>query len=366
MEFGAGFVADDIVGHELTHGVTDYTSGLFYYYQSGAINEAMSDVFGEFVDQTNGRGNDSPAVRWLIGEDLSFGPARNMADPPAYGQPDRMQSSLYYSDAEDQGGVHTNSGIANKAAYLLTDGGTFNGHVVGAIGLAKTARVFYVANTTLLTSGSDYADLYDALQQACTASIGIGGMTSGDCVQVAQAVAATEMDLQPVTGAAVPDAPVCSAGATPVDLFADGFEAGAPGWSTTVSVGSNAWTLATGYAKTGSYSLWGEDLDTASASQVAMTTGVALPAGQAYLRFAQAFEFESSGTTDYDGGVVEYSVDGGTTWLDAGPLFVDNSYNGTIAAGYGNPLAGRSGFTRREPRVHVQPPRPGLARGDRR
>ena len=345
MEFGQGFVIDDIVGHELTHGVTDYTSGLYYYYQSGAINEAMSDVFGEFIDQTNGRGNDSPAVRWLIGEDLSFGPGRNMANPPAYDQPDRMQNSVYYSGADDQGGVHTNSGIANKAAYLLTDGGTFNGHVVGAIGLAKTARVFYVANSTLLTSGSDYADLYDALQQACTASIGTGGITSGDCAQVAQAVAATEMDLQPITGAAVPDAPVCSAGTTPVDLFFAGFEGGAPGWSTANPVGSNAWTYTTGYAKTGSQSLWGQDLGSTSLSQVMMDAGVALPAGASYLRFDHAYQFEAGIISYYDGGVVEYTVDDGTTWVDAALLFVDGPYNGTISASYGNPLGGRSGFT---------------------
>jgi hypothetical protein len=161
-----------------------------------------------------------------------------MADPPAFGQPDRMQSILYESGADDQGGVHTNSGVGNKAAFLLTDGGTFNGHTVGAIGLEKTARIFYVVETTLLTSGSDYADLADDLQQACTASIGTAGITSGDCAQVAEAVAATEMSLQPVTGAAVPDAPVCPAGATPVDLFFDDFDGTTAG--PLASPGSNA------------------------------------------------------------------------------------------------------------------------------
>ncbi len=54
--------ADDVVGHELTHGITQFTSNLFYYYQSGAINESLSDVFGEFIDQLNGQGTDSAAV----------------------------------------------------------------------------------------------------------------------------------------------------------------------------------------------------------------------------------------------------------------------------------------------------------------
>ena len=71
MVYGAGFAsADDVVGHELTHGVTESTSNLFYYYQSGAINESFSDVWGEFIDQTNGAGTDTARVKWLIGEDI--------------------------------------------------------------------------------------------------------------------------------------------------------------------------------------------------------------------------------------------------------------------------------------------------------
>ena len=63
MVYGAGFAAaDDVVGHELTHGFTNFTSNLFYYYQSGAINESLSDVFGEIVDQTNDAGTDTPGV----------------------------------------------------------------------------------------------------------------------------------------------------------------------------------------------------------------------------------------------------------------------------------------------------------------
>jgi len=66
MVYGDGMVADDIVGHELSHGVTQYESNLFYYYQSGAINESFSDVWGELLDQSNTSGNDAPAVKWQI------------------------------------------------------------------------------------------------------------------------------------------------------------------------------------------------------------------------------------------------------------------------------------------------------------
>jgi Zn-dependent metalloprotease len=78
-----GFVfADDVVGHELTHGVTDYESDLFYYYQSGAINESFSDVWGEAFDQLNGVGTDDLASKWYIGEDVSgYGALRHMSNP---------------------------------------------------------------------------------------------------------------------------------------------------------------------------------------------------------------------------------------------------------------------------------------------
>ena len=78
--------ADDVVGHELTHGVTEFSSHLFYYYQSGAINESLSDVFGEFVDLTNGAGTDTAAVALADRR----GPARVRRDP-RHGGPGRVR-----------------------------------------------------------------------------------------------------------------------------------------------------------------------------------------------------------------------------------------------------------------------------------
>ena len=71
MVFGDGFpAADDVVAHELTHAVTETSANLFYYMQSGALNESFSDIFGETVDLANGGGTDTPGVRWLMGEDI--------------------------------------------------------------------------------------------------------------------------------------------------------------------------------------------------------------------------------------------------------------------------------------------------------
>src|SRR3712207_1716547 len=114
MFFGAGFAgADDVAVHEISHGYTEKTSNLLYYAQAGAINESMSDVFGELANLSNGIGNDSPGVRWLMGEDLpaEIGAIRNMANPVATEQPDRVGSPYWNSLWADNGGVHINSGV---------------------------------------------------------------------------------------------------------------------------------------------------------------------------------------------------------------------------------------------------------------
>lgn len=164
MYFGEGFVTDDVTAHELTHGVTEHMSNLIYFNESGAINESLSDIWGEFVDLTNGRGNDTDGVRWEIGEELPIGAIRDMKDPPRFDQPDRYSDYLNTGDF-DNGGVHVNSGISNKMVYLLVDGGLFNDYKVAPIGISSTAQLFYVAQN-LLGAGSDFADLGLIMVQA--------------------------------------------------------------------------------------------------------------------------------------------------------------------------------------------------------
>lgn len=181
MLFGNGYVADDVTAHELTHGVTQWTSNLIYANESGAINEAFSDIWGEYVDLTNGRGNDGPSARWLMGEDMPGGALRNMKDPQEfiygfyYRMPDRWPWIIVtpdrysrYIDTEliDYGGVHINSGIGNKLCYLMTDGDSFNGYTVQGIGISRAADLFYEVQNHLLTMASDYYDLGAALVQA--------------------------------------------------------------------------------------------------------------------------------------------------------------------------------------------------------
>ena len=342
--YGDGFSrGDDVVAHELTHGVTQYTSHLFYYYQSGAINESLSDVFGELIDQTNGRGNDSPGVRWLFGEDLAVGAARNMATPGAFGDPDRMTSPYYYRGDSDAGGVHWNSAVNSKAAFLMVDGGAFNGQTIAALGATKVAKIYYEVQT-LLTSGSDYGDLYDALYQACNNLIGSAGIAAIDCQQVRNATIAVEMNLQPATGFN-PDAALCAAGEVPSNRFFDNMEAGTANWTSGVLVGTNRWFVRSDYAHSGTISLYGADVPAATSdSYAAMATGVVVPAN-AFLHFAHAFDFDSDANGYWDGGVLEYSTSGGASWVDAAPLIDTNGYRGTLTVGTSdNPLRGRPAF----------------------
>ncbi len=334
-------LADDVVAHEFTHGVTDHESALFYYYESGAINESLSDIWGEFVDLTNG-GNDTAAVRWLIGENLSgpgCGPIRNMKTPGAFGDPDKMTSPNFYKGSEDDGGVHINSGVNNKAAFLLTDGGTFNGKTVTGLGILKVSKIYYEAQTNLLVSGSDYADLYDALNQACSNLVGTAGITPADCQEVRAAADAVEMTKLPAGFSS--DAPLCTGVGQHVDLFSDNLD-DSEGANFDAVGPLSAWSMESFYASDGTQHLFGDDSFTNANESAEMNLDVALPGGSApYLRFEHAFGFEEP---NFDGGVLEYSTNNGATWSDAGTLFDHKGYTSTIRLGTGNPLQGRKAF----------------------
>ncbi|MFZ5818725.1 MAG: M4 family metallopeptidase, partial [Chloroflexota bacterium] len=344
---GCNLVVDDVVAHEMTHGVTQYESGLFYYYQSGAINESFSDLWGEFVDQVNGRGTDTPEVKWLLGEDSSTGAARDMENPPDELQPDKMTSVYYTLIEDDNGGVHTNSGVNNKAVFLMTDGGTFNGETVTGLGLTKVATIYYEAQTNLLTSGADYKDLYNALYQACYNKITPGGITEADCQEVRDATDAVEMNQAPLgSNFSTPDAPLCLNDEVPSNLFYDDMEYGTANWSFGALSGTNRWSRVSDFAHSGDYSLYADDVPVAVAdTYAAMNTSVTLPPNS-FLHFHHAFGFEDDSGYTYDGGVLEYSLNNGATWNDAGSLFYDNDYNGTIETGWSNPLGGRSAFVK--------------------
>ncbi len=284
MVFCTGLVVDDVVGHELTHGVTQFTADLIYQNQPGQLNESFSDIVGELVDLFNGDaafagppagppnwpthptgpGKDTPnkrrtdkcsygwegysdGVRWLTGEDADeFGGAiRDMWNPPCFGDPDEANSPWQTCYVSDGGGVHSGSGVPNHTFALLTDGGTFNGFTVPGIGPIKAGAVWYLALTQYLTIASDFADGAAAFRQAAADLIGTtpndprtgtpsdSAFTAADAAAVDLAVRATEMDTPGRCGASIVlDAtppPHCAPRTT---IWADDFETGAPGWTT--------------------------------------------------------------------------------------------------------------------------------------
>ncbi|QZY86717.1 M4 family metallopeptidase [Exiguobacterium acetylicum] len=171
----------DVVAHELTHAVTEYTAGLVYQNESGAINEAVSDIMGTVAEYTVGSNFD-----WLVGEDIytpgvSGDALRSMSNPAAYGDPDHY--SKRYTGTQDNGGVHINSGIINKAAYLLGNGGTFYNVSVTGIGVPKLGAIYYRALNTYLTPNSNFSSLRAAVVQSAK---DLYGSTSAEATAAAK------------------------------------------------------------------------------------------------------------------------------------------------------------------------------------
>jgi len=177
-----------------------------------------------------------------------------MADPTQFGDPDKMTSPLYFTGPQDNGGVHQNTGINNKAAFLMTDGGTFNGKTIVGLGIDKVAKIYYEAQINLLTSGSNYADLYNILFQACNNLILSGVTTAADCTQVRNAIDAVEMNLEPVVGF-MPTAAFCPVGKVPADMFSDDMEIIGGKWAfSSLGVTANPWGYVNQYATSGTTS----------------------------------------------------------------------------------------------------------------
>lgn len=166
----------DIVAHELTHGVTESSSGLIYMNESGALNEAFSDIMGtsvEFFFQPVGNG--LGLAEYLLGEDSFRGVGgglnglRSMVNPLAYGDPDHY--SLRFIGTADDGGVHINASIVNHAFYLAIQGGTnitsrLTVQGVGAANREQIEKAFYRAFVFMLPASATFATARSATIQA--------------------------------------------------------------------------------------------------------------------------------------------------------------------------------------------------------
>ncbi|MEA2571026.1 MAG: bacillolysin [Acidobacteriota bacterium] len=163
----------DVVAHELTHGVTQQSAGLIYANESGALNEAMSDIFGA-ATEANVRGLSSDT--WKVGEDIktpgtSGDALRYMNNPTQDGSSTDYYPERYTGSA-DNGGVHSNSGIGNLAFYLLSQGGSHPRSKttvsVSGIGMTSAEDIFYRALTAYMGASTGFQDARDNTIQAAS------------------------------------------------------------------------------------------------------------------------------------------------------------------------------------------------------
>jgi hypothetical protein len=242
LEFGTGFVDEDVVTHEFTHGVVAYTSELEYEFASGALNESFADVMGVLQDRAYGNGNFlfgttyyDLSDNWTVAEDRTgvngIEPIRSLADPTTEGQPNHADGFTWgEKDGDgnypDNGNVHFNSGIPNHAKYLMAVGGTnwWSGVVIRpaddppallgleyptrAIGEFKMKRLAWSA-LKYLDPNSNLTDArdYEVAKAADWAKDGTWGFTPEDACTVTWAWAAVGVGLGDADCDGVGDSP---------------------------------------------------------------------------------------------------------------------------------------------------------------
>lgn len=228
-EYNAMFFGDgkkyagalDVVAHELTHGITSFTCNLVYQDQSGALNEAFSDIFGEMVEaRTNGK------TDWINGtllndggRDLKNTHSLEISPGSGYYYPAKMSQFYARSSAllqqfvnQDNGGVHINCTIVSHAFYLLAEG------LTGAIGNVDAAKIFHRAQTVHLLSGSQFIDA----RLACiTSAEELFGQDSVQAQKTAEAFDAVEIFDNAETPTPPPTTPVSGTDSAVFIAYAD-------------------------------------------------------------------------------------------------------------------------------------------------
>ncbi len=401
--FCTGVSGDDTVGHEWGHAYTQGTHNLIYQWQSGALDETYSDMWGEVVDFLNGRGSDSPgglrmdghcsvygagtpsvddSYRWLSGEDDTGGAIRDMWWPNCYGDPNNVTDAQYFCGSGDGGGVHTNCGVSNHAFALLTDGGTFNGYTINGIGVTKTAHLYWRTQSVYQVPTTDFADHADALEQSCqdlidqplyelSAAVSMTAystavFTTTDCIEVGNVISAVEFRFDPTDQCGFepmldPDAPsLCSALEAPVSIYSEDWESGNLGswtvgardvyspatyiiadWFVTSTLPSGRAGSAVLAVDPSLGSCGGPD-DQSGVRYLESVT-ITIPAEAATPRLV--FDNWVATELGYDGGNVKISVNGGPWTLVPPSAFTFNPYPAVLSTGGTSPLAGEPAFT---------------------
>ena len=307
----------DIAGHEMTHGVTERTANLTYARESGGLNESMSDIFGAMVESF-ARGGVVDADTWKIGEQ-AYTPAngtgdalRSMSDPPSAGDPDHYSERLYPgtctpSNANDQCGVHSNSGISNKAFFLAVAGGTHpqSGVTVTGIAANDAARIFYRGLTVYMTASTNFAGARTATLNAAT---DLFGSASTQYTTITNAWCAVGVGA--CAGAPTPTpTPTPTPGGGAELLTNGGFEGSVSPW---VSSGTGAF-----YTNAGSYPHGGTGyiyfgVNNSVSGQSYQTVSIPAAASGAFTFWLNVTSSETTTTTQYDKLFVEVRNTAGT------------------------------------------------------
>ncbi len=189
---------NDIMGHEFTHGVTQASANLVYNKESGALNESFSDIFGEMVESWS-----EGSCDYLVGADR--GAIRSFINPNLYGDPDTYNGTNYVTtvgcvpaNANDQCGVHTNSGVQNRYFHLLSEGGSGTtdfgvAYNVTGISRFKARQIQYRALTFYLNSSSQFID---ARAASLAAAWDLYGQCSQEIISVGDAWHAVGVESQ--------------------------------------------------------------------------------------------------------------------------------------------------------------------------
>lgn len=200
QQFNA-LTALDIIAHEFTHGITEYSADLVYSGESGALNESFSDIFATVIEHTK----HPDGANWNIGDAVIVAPwiegIRSMSEPSSSNvltqQPDTYLGDYWYYGDGDHGGVHINSGVLNYWFYLLCEGGSGvndDGLVydVEAIGMTKAAEIAFSTLTHYLTSTSTYENVDSAFLAATQALYGVNSIEYASVVAAGCAVGLRE------------------------------------------------------------------------------------------------------------------------------------------------------------------------------
>lgn len=203
----------DVSAHEHGHGVCSYTSDLTYSFESGALNEAFSDILGACLEAYAA----PEKMVWIMGDDIERRDGhlglRSLSDPKSEGLPDTYLGEYWYTKRQDNGGVHTNNGPFCYWFYLVSDGGSGvndNGdaYSVSGIGITKAEQIAFRTESVYMTSSSDYADARTLTIQSATDLYGAG---SNEVIQVTNAMYAIGVGEPYAGGTTDTDAPTAPA-----------------------------------------------------------------------------------------------------------------------------------------------------------